>query len=171
MWPDVLRQVQGMRRSTWMIISANAQVHRLAEGVLELAFANQGTARGFAAGQHPDVVAAAVAELLGITVRVQAAGDAGSSTEPATRPPDEQASPPAPHTAVDVDAPSKQPESAPRPTRASRAARTAAATVTVAPEDDTPTADDPDADDSGMAGTAVVEEMLGGRVIDIRPGG
>ena len=87
MWPDVLRQVQGMRRSTWMIISANAQVHRLADGVLELAFSNQGTARGFGAGQHPDVVAAAVAELLGITVRVQATAESGpdATTSPESR--------------------------------------------------------------------------------------
>ena len=36
MWPDLLRQVQGMKRSTWMIISANAQVHELAGGVLRV---------------------------------------------------------------------------------------------------------------------------------------
>jgi DNA polymerase-3 subunit gamma/tau len=38
----------------------------------------------------------------------------------------------------------------------------------VAPEHDTPSDDDPDAEDSGMVGPRVVEQLLGGRVIDVR---
>jgi DNA polymerase-3 subunit gamma/tau len=36
----------------------------------------------------------------------------------------------------------------------------------VAPADDEPSADDADADDSGLVGRPVVERLLGGRVID-----
>ncbi len=203
MWPDVLRQVQGMRRSTWMIISANAQVHRLADGVLELAFSNQGTARGFAAGQHPEVVAAAVSELLGVTVRVQAAPEAAADTaqppspEPpvsdgwdevaptgeAGGPPPERPGPPPGRPPVDAprdddrrSEPSGTPGGDPDEHRESRASRMSRAEqvsrppTTVAPEDDTVSDDDPDAEDSGMVGPSVVEELLGGRVIDAPPG-
>ena len=43
----------------------------------------------------------------------------------------------------------------------------AAARSAVAPEDDVAAPDDQDADDSGMVGRPVVEQMLGGRVIDV----
>jgi hypothetical protein len=36
----------------------------------------------------------------------------------------------------------------------------------VAPEDDEPSVDDMDAEDSGLVGRAVVERLLGGTVID-----
>ena len=39
----------------------------------------------------------------------------------------------------------------------------------VAPADDVPSADDADADDSGLVGRPVVERLLGGRVIDETP--
>lgn len=69
-WPEVLGEIQGRRRATWMALS-NAGVHELVDGVLRLSFANQGTARGFANGHHGDVVAEAVQQLFGVRVRVE----------------------------------------------------------------------------------------------------
>ncbi len=202
MWPDLLRQVQGMKRSTWMIISANAQVHELSGGVLRLAFSNQGTARGFANGQHAETVGAAVMELLGVRVRVEpftaeasgadpsggagsrpgartAAPGPGTSSEP---PPDDGWSAPAPAqapTSTPAQAPTPTPPSdrstggeraAEHPPRTSRAQQMAAAPL-VAAVHDVPSPDDPDVEDSGLTGEAVVQQLLGGKVIvEERPG-
>lgn len=239
MWPDLLRQVQGMKRSTWMIISANAQVHELSGGVLRLAFSNQGTARGFGNGQHAEVVSAAVEQLLGVKVRVEAVEGAASApparaaTPPASaspaaaRPPAERrqpertqapperrptegpqpdrrperpqaapagwdAAPPADEPPPDPDswepppgdpwataAPARQaPGATPTaarapgpaaeaPARPSRVEQMANAARPERAIDDVPSDDDPDLDDAGPAGQSVVEEMLGGSVIDV----
>ncbi len=220
MWPDLLRQVQGMKRSTWMIVSANAQVHELAGGVLRLAFSNQGTARGFSNGQHAEVVAAAVEQLLGVAVRVEAvegpAGGGPTRSGPAaqTRPsaPPERTRPPAQAPAAQVpaaeatpvrdepvrddvppdpeawepppgdpwatDAAPAAPARAARPTppaaapaeapaRPSRVEQMASAARPERVVDDVPSHDDPDLDDGGPAGTSVVEQVLGGSVIDV----
>lgn len=244
MWPDLLRQVQGMKRSTWMIISANAQVHELSGGVLRLAFSNQGTARGFGNGQHAEVVSAAVEQLLGVKVRVEAvegaatAPPARAATPPASAPPaaapPAAARPPAERPqpertqAPPERRPSERPQQDRRPERPqaagsgwdaappadepppdpdswepppgdpwataapARPASSAAPSAAPAPEpaadaparrsrveqmadaarperaiDDVPSDDDPDLDDAGPAGQSVVEEMLGGSVIDV----
>ncbi len=204
MWPDLLRQVQGMKRSTWMIISANAQVHELAGGVLRLAFSNQGTARGFGNGQHAEVVQTAVEQLLGVTVRVEAVsgpapavttvsatttatttvtatvtgrGAAPSSAgqapdpwaqAPSSAPPSE---PPDWFTSDRADeapaaaAPPAEP-AADEPPRVSRVEQMARAPREHAVHD-TPSDDDPDLEDTGPAGASVVEQLLGGQVIDV----
>ena len=214
MWPDLLRQVQGMKRSTWMIISANAQVHELSGGVLRLAFSNQGTARGFGNGQHAEVVSAAVEQLLGVTVRVEAVeGPAGGApahaasvppSRPAERaqpsrpagrpqtgrrsaapaggrdgsppedepPPDPDAwepSPGDPWTSAAVPAPAARPSEpvAEAPARPSRLEQMADAARPDRAVDDVPSDDDPDLDDAGPAGQSVVEQVLGGSVIDV----
>jgi len=234
MWPDLLRQVQGMKRSTWMIISANAQVHELAGGVLRLAFSNQGTARGFGNGQHAEVVQTAVEQLLGVTVGVEAVagpaptpapppaggraapaplapsarpatepwGSAGPSTPaeppdwfsptspgddptgddpPADDPPAEARSaddPPAAEPATPARRsgatavrPDRAPDRAPvapvvRGPRVSRVEQMAGAPRATY-ELDTPSEDDPDLEDTGPAGASVVEQLLGGQVIDV----
>ncbi len=182
MWPDLLHQVQGMKRSTWMIISANAQVHDLAGGVLRLAFSNQGTARGFGNGQHAEVVAAAVEQLLGVAVRVEAVAGSSPSSAPlravdgspwpgaAPTPPAEPPDWFDPTTAPPPTA--EGPGAAPTaPARRSRAEQMAQAqTPRGAVEPDTPRPDDPDLEDHGPAGTSVVEQLLGGQVIDVEHG-
>src|SRR5690606_16905922 len=50
------------------------------------------------------------------------------------------------------------PASAPTPPRAAPVAR-------VAPADDTPSMDDPDAESSGLVGAPLIERMLGGTII------
>jgi DNA polymerase-3 subunit gamma/tau len=211
MWPDLLRQVQGMKRATWLIISANAQVHDLTNGVLRLSFSNQGTAIGFGKGQHAEVVAAAVEQLLGVTVRVEAvpggpgagAPAAGATTSAAasapasstTRavpswgegagapsapapagppdwfeqpPPPDDEPPPTPRPAAGAVAPHPAPAGqAPKP-RMSRVEQMARASAPARDAElDTPSEDDPDLEDAGPAGTSVVEQLLGGQVIDV----
>ncbi|MFV0458698.1 MAG: DNA polymerase III subunit gamma and tau [Actinomycetales bacterium] len=86
-WPEVLAHIEGRRKATWMILTSGSGVHDFSDGVLRLSFPNQGTARGFAAGQHPHVVADAVREIFNVTIRVEAAAGSsparGSSVPPA----------------------------------------------------------------------------------------
>jgi DNA polymerase III subunit gamma/tau len=64
-----------------------------------------------------------------------------------------------------VRRPEPGPRSAAGPAQA-RGQAAAPARRVVAPEHDEASADDPDAEDSGMVGRPVVEQLLGGRVID-----
>ncbi len=113
-------------------------------------------------------------------------GPAGGQQPPA--PPSQRSTPPAPAPAgndyyADVPPPEEPiedpgeeqlsrprraepaaPSSAPSPTPAA-SAPPAPAAVAVAPEDDTPSRDDEDAEDAGLVGIAVVEQILGGRVL------
>ncbi len=50
-WPDVLAAVQGRKRVAWMQLS-NASVESFADGVLTLAFAQAGVAKGFVTGGY-----------------------------------------------------------------------------------------------------------------------
>lgn len=100
-----------------------------------------------------------------------------SASEPSTPPP----SPPSGRPTQPDAAPQPPPQAQPSPSSAAEAApqgdpaparqqATEAAPVrraTVAPEHDVPDMNDPDAEDSGMVGTQVVEQLLGGRVIEV----
>src|SRR6202007_124379 len=50
-WPDILAAVQSRRKVAWIQLS-NASVESYADGVLTLAFAKAGTARGFQTGGY-----------------------------------------------------------------------------------------------------------------------
>ena len=85
-WPEVLETVKGLRRTTWILVGQNAQVHQLDASTLRLAFTTQGLVDRFR--DHSDVVARAVHETLGFDVRVEGcvlrageaeAGSSGSS--------------------------------------------------------------------------------------------
>ncbi len=119
-WTELLGLIEKRRRATWMILS-NAGVHELADGVLRLSFVNQGTAKGFANGQHPAVVADAVRELFNLSVRVEpytgptgparARRPAGSTSAapPSAVPTSTASSPAAPVQTASASAPAAQP--------------------------------------------------------------
>jgi DNA polymerase-3 subunit gamma/tau len=105
-------------------------------------------------------------------------------TLPETRP--LAATPPSPTTGpsssgprADSDPPPDPPDDDPgppgqpaprRPAGEGAGGPASAVQVPVAPEDDTWSRDDEDAEDSGLAGPQVVEQILGGRVIEVREG-
>ena len=68
-WPEVLAAVQRERRVAWMQLS-NATVESLADGVLTLAFAQAGVARGFLTGGYDKDLGAALSALFGITPKI-----------------------------------------------------------------------------------------------------
>jgi DNA polymerase-3 subunit gamma/tau len=71
-WPDVLEAVKSERRVAWMLLN-DASVDSLAGGVLTVAFASEGKAKGFAASGHDQVLTGVLATMLGLKVRVRAA--------------------------------------------------------------------------------------------------
>ena len=71
-WPDVLEAVKSERRVAWMLLNA-ASVDSLEGGVLTVAFAGEGQAKGFAASGHDQVLTGVLATMLGLKVRVRAA--------------------------------------------------------------------------------------------------
>nr|WP_229123312.1 DNA polymerase III subunit gamma and tau [Enemella evansiae] len=90
LWPDVLEEVKGRRRFTWILISQNAQVHEVRDGVLTLALKNAGARESFGKGGNEDVLVDALVQVLGSNLRIQTLVDdapAPAPTEPATRDP------------------------------------------------------------------------------------
>ena len=86
-WPDVLEAVKSERRVAWMLLNA-ASVDSLEGGVLTVAFAREGQAKGFAASGHDQVLIGVLATMLGLNVRVRAAvgtvsGSHGAGPAPA----------------------------------------------------------------------------------------
>jgi DNA polymerase-3 subunit gamma/tau len=71
-WPDVLDAVKSERRVAWMLLNT-ASVDSLEGGVLTVAFAKEGQAKGFAASGHDQVLTGVLANMLGLNVRVRAA--------------------------------------------------------------------------------------------------
>ncbi|HEY0119519.1 MAG TPA: DNA polymerase III subunit gamma and tau [Cellulomonas sp.] len=69
-WPEVLENVKGLRRASWILVGQNAQVHDLDSSVLRLSFPTPGLVDRFR--DHAEVIARAVRETLGFDVRVQA---------------------------------------------------------------------------------------------------
>jgi DNA polymerase-3 subunit gamma/tau len=70
-WPDVLEAVKSERRVAWMLLN-DASVDSLEGGVLIVAFAKEGQAKGFTASGHDQVLIGVLATMLGLNVRVRA---------------------------------------------------------------------------------------------------
>jgi len=74
-WPEILDEVRSKRKVAWMLLNT-ASVQELESGVLTIAFPSGGNARGFASSGYDQVLADALAAMLGLNVRVRAvAGD------------------------------------------------------------------------------------------------
>ncbi|MEV7973999.1 DNA polymerase III subunit gamma and tau [Cellulomonas sp. NPDC089187] len=84
-WPEVLETLARLKKTTWVLISQNAQVVTLDATTLTLGFTAPGLATAFRAGQHAELVHQAVRETLGFDVRVEGvlAGDTPAGNRPA----------------------------------------------------------------------------------------
>jgi DNA polymerase-3 subunit gamma/tau len=70
-WPDVLEAVKRERRVAWILLNS-ASVDSLDGGVLTIAFAREGEAKGFATSGHDQVLTGVLSSRLGLNVRVRA---------------------------------------------------------------------------------------------------
>lgn len=154
-WPEVLETAKGLRRTTWILVSQNAQVQDLDATTLRLAFGSQGLVDRFR--DHADVVARAVRETLGFDVHVQAvvAGGAGAGRPPAgSSAPATGAIPSAAQAAASWDAPAVspstgQPGPATRPAATTRPGRAAAGAPAASSSAPAPVPAEPDAGGGG----------------------
>jgi DNA polymerase-3 subunit gamma/tau len=76
-WPELLGAVRGQRKVTAMLLQS-AAIESLDEGVVTVAFAREGEARGFAAGGHEQVLEQVLSTFLGRPVRVRAVYNPGA---------------------------------------------------------------------------------------------
>ena len=98
-WPQILDNVKNRRRFTWILLSQNAQVVEVREGVLTLGLANVGARDSFGRGGSPDVLREAILEVLGAALHINpivdetaVAATTSGHPEPSTPP----SSPPSP---------------------------------------------------------------------------
>jgi DNA polymerase III subunit gamma/tau len=87
LWPEVLEEVKGKRRFTWILLSQNAQVAELRNGTMVLAMANVGARDSFSRGGSEDVLREALVVVLGADFRIETMVEGGpSDPPPPTRP-------------------------------------------------------------------------------------
>ena len=87
-WGEVLAKVKAASRVTNALVGANAQPGKVSGETFTLIFASPGLVRSFNSGRHPQVVAGALYEALGLRLQVQAVsdGEAATVTEPGSAP-------------------------------------------------------------------------------------
>ncbi len=98
LWPEVLEEVKGKRRFTWILLSQNAQVAELRGDTLLLAMTNAGARDSFGRGGSEDVLREALVVVLGADFKIEAMVEPGnaSAASPRTPPPAAPAREPAP---------------------------------------------------------------------------
>ncbi len=146
LWPQVLDNVKGRRRFTWILLSQNSKVVELREGVLTLGLANPGARDSFAKGGSIEVLREAILEVVGAAVQIETIVDASAEAEAVTAPAPSEAPPtPAPRSEA-----AKAARASLRPTRNRPSPQTA----------DEPEPE-PDRDDAEVTGdSAGTEELL-----------
>ncbi len=86
LWPEVLEEVKSKRRFTWILLSQNAQVAEVHDGVLLLAMANTGARDSFGRGGSEDVLREALVVVLGTDFRIETMVEAGAAGAGGTAP-------------------------------------------------------------------------------------
>ncbi len=163
-----------MRRATWTLLSAHAQVVEYDGDRLTLSVPTAGLLGTMQNGPHADLLRQALIDVLGVDARVDAVLAAGGEDPPASTP---RARPDASPPARPQDVPRSDWSSAPPPART--APRWSAPDPQAGaptpdppsvpvdmPEEDLVSADDAAVDEAADSGRAVVERLLGGTVIE-----
>ncbi len=89
LWPEVLEEVKGKRRFTWILLSQNANVVEVRDGRLVLAMPNVGARDSFAKGGSEDILREALVVVLGADLRIETVvvdSSNGSAVPTANRP-------------------------------------------------------------------------------------
>jgi DNA polymerase-3 subunit gamma/tau len=168
-WPEVLAAVQRERRVAWMQLS-NASVESFADGVLTLAFAQAGVARGFLTGGYDKDLTKALSALFGITPRIATTlgGPGGPRSADAGPGPSDPRPPASPATGPSSPgnperAQPRQPSGGNGGSRRPDAA-SAAPPSPLRPDEDTDPGDQ--AAPEALTGMDLIARELGGRVIE-----
>jgi DNA polymerase-3 subunit gamma/tau len=167
-WPDVLEAVQSRKRVASMQLT-NATVASFEDGVITLAFAQAGTAKGFLVAENDKILAGVLADMFGVKARIATSvgasdvqGAAGAQSpsggERPVAPPDGGGG--AGRTAG--PAASRQSRQSAADRQSQRPGRAAGAAADAEPGH----GDHLDAD--GLTGTDLIARELGGRIIEER---
>jgi DNA polymerase III subunit gamma/tau len=173
MWVDILEAVKQRSKVAWIVLMEGVEVSSLEGNVLTLAFANEGKRRGFTSGGKEVVLREALKEILGVEWRIDAVldnGGGGGGGRPAPpQPPNDSGGWGAAPTPEPPAPPAQRP---PQPVRRAPPPPTAATGIVPPPPGPMDEADevDPEGDadvgaDSALSGMALIEEVLGGKVI------
>ncbi|MGC5397939.1 DNA polymerase III subunit gamma and tau [Streptomyces sp. DT20] len=180
MWPDILEAVKGRRRFTWILLSQNAQVTGFDGATLQIGFLNSGARDNFTSSGSEDVLKQALAERFNAQWKIEAIVDpSGGAGQPPPTGGGRPVPPPAPQRPAPA-APQQQYEPRPAQERQQQpgGGETAASPPpspqytapepprSVAPEDDTAEADDPDLVDSALSGHELIVRELGATVVE-----
>ncbi|WP_461107258.1 DNA polymerase III subunit gamma and tau [Tessaracoccus terricola] len=149
LWPDVLAEVKGRRRFTYMMLSQHAQVVDAADGTLVLGFSNPGAKENFGTSGSLDVLADSLIEVIGVEFRINTVVAGGGPEEPQ-------------HPA---QRPAGQMPAAPEPPPAERAASAASAPEPEPYPDVEP--DDASLADADETAAGLLTEAFGAQVIDV----
>ncbi|MEV5161559.1 DNA polymerase III subunit gamma and tau [Streptomyces sp. NPDC053728] len=188
MWPDILEAVKNRRRFTWILLSQNAQVTGFDGSTLQIGFLNAGARDTFSSSGSEEVLKQALAEQFNAKWRVESVvdpsggggqppqtggGGGGGGRPPAApyQPPPAPSAPPSyePRPAAPAQPPPSQqppPEQSGRPDQSSYDRSAPEPPRSVAPEDDTAEADDPDLVDSALSGHDLIVRELGATVVE-----
>jgi DNA polymerase III subunit gamma/tau len=82
LWPEVLEEVKGKRRFTWILLSQNAQVAELRNGTLLLGMSNSGARDSFARGGNEDVLREAIVVVMGADFAIETMVDPNATSPP-----------------------------------------------------------------------------------------
>jgi DNA polymerase III subunit gamma/tau len=164
LWPEVLVRLREIKRTPWSLISQQAAVVDVADGVLTLAFRQASLRDTFV--RRDDFQAnlrEAIADVLGVGLRIEAIVDPAAQSGPQTSGGAEPPPDPVPTTASSGAAKGA-------PATAARAAIRQPATSGVStrgqPSDDDVRLDDRDHDAESMSERELLERTLGARVIE-----
>ncbi|MGH3447658.1 MAG: DNA polymerase III subunit gamma and tau [Nocardioidaceae bacterium] len=72
LWPGVLERVKGLRRYAWVLLSQNAHVKDVSDGVLTIGLVNAGARDSFTRSGADEIVRQAMIDELGVDWRVEA---------------------------------------------------------------------------------------------------
>ncbi len=78
-WPDVLGKVFTMRRTSWTLLSAHAQIAEYDGATVTLSVGTPGLLATLAQGPHTEIVRQALIDVLGVDARVVGRVDAGAT--------------------------------------------------------------------------------------------
>ncbi|MEV5705390.1 DNA polymerase III subunit gamma and tau [Actinoallomurus sp. NPDC052274] len=163
MWVDILEAVKQRSKVAWIVLMEGVEVASIEGQVLTLAFANDGKRRGFTTGGKDAVLRDALKEILGVDWRIDAVlvGGSGQGARPAPPPPDPGG----------WGAPAAPPRESRTPSPAPSAPTPPPSPVPPPPEPvDEEDEVDPEGDadagsEAALTGMALIEQMLGGKVI------
>jgi DNA polymerase III subunit gamma/tau len=149
LWPEVLEEVKGKRRFTWILLSQNAQVTELRKGTLLLGMSNAGARDSFARGGNEDVLRDAIVVVMGADFAIETMVDPSATPSAGASRTPQAATPPA----------ASAPDAA--------AARTTNGAPNVIAEDPDAAAsrDDSDLDEKAESHTELLARHLGAEII------